>query len=52
MFVRDKIGPLVWDVGVNFILSLPGFAVFACLALLLYAIGYRRERPAARYAAG
>lgn len=52
MFVHEKIGPLVWDVGVNFILSMPGFAVFACLALLLYAIGYRRERPAVRYAAG
>ncbi len=52
MFVREKISPLLWDTAVNWVLALPGFAVFAGLALLLYAIGYRRERTVARYAAG
>lgn len=52
MFVREKINPLLWDTAVNWVLALPGFAVFAGLALLLYAIGYRRERTVARYATG
>jgi hypothetical protein len=52
MFVREKISPLLWDTAVNWVLALPGFAVFAGLALFLYAIGYRRERTVARYAAG
>ncbi|EXL09638.1 hypothetical protein [Aquamicrobium defluvii] len=52
MFVRERINPLLWDTAVNWVLALPGFAVFAGLALLLYAIGYRRERTVARYATG
>lgn len=52
MFVREKLSPLVWDTAVNWVLALPGFVVFAGLALLLYAISYRRERPVARYVAG
>ncbi len=52
MFVREKINPLLWDTAVNWVLALPGFAVFAGLALLLYAIGYRRERTVVRHAAG
>lgn len=52
MFVRERINPLLWDTAVNWVLALPGFAVFAGLALLLYAIGYRRERTVARYAGG
>jgi hypothetical protein len=51
MFVREKLTPLLWDMGANWLLGLPGFAVFAGLALVLYAIGYRRERVAGRYAA-
>jgi len=43
-YVRAKAGPLVWDGAVAWVLSQPGFAVFAVLALLLYAIGYRRRR--------
>jgi hypothetical protein len=50
MFVREKLSPLLWDVGATWLLSLPGFAVFGGLALIFYAIGYRRERVAGRYA--
>jgi hypothetical protein len=50
-FVRDKVQPLVWDTVVDWILNQPGFAVFAVLALLLYAIGYKSERKVARFAA-
>ena len=42
-FVREKIGPAAWDMAIAHVLELPGFAVFAGLALLLYAIGYRRR---------
>lgn len=45
MFVRDRLGPAAWDLGADWLLGLPGFAVFAALALALYAVGYRRERP-------
>jgi hypothetical protein len=44
-FVREKLAPVVWDVGANWLLALPGFAVFAGLALAFYALGYRRARP-------
>jgi hypothetical protein len=32
------------------VLAQPGFAVFAVLAFLLYAIGYRRKRRGAEFA--
>lgn len=51
MFVREKMSPMWWDMGANWLLGLPGFAVFCALALLFYAIGYRRERTGGRYAA-
>jgi hypothetical protein len=38
----------LWDPVALWILGAPGFAVFAALALLLYAIGRPRRRPAAR----
>jgi hypothetical protein len=50
-FVRAKAGSTVWDGGVAWVLGQPGFAVFAALAFLLYAIGYRRERRPDRFAA-
>lgn len=50
-FVRDHVQPLLWDTVIDWIISLPGFAVFAALALLLYTIGYKRERKVARFAA-
>jgi hypothetical protein len=49
-FVRAKAGPLVWDGGVAWVLAQPGFAVFAVLAFLLYAVGYRRGRRGAEFA--
>lgn len=49
-FVIDRIHPLVWDPLIVAILARPGFAVFAVLALLLYAIGRRPRRPVGRFA--
>ncbi len=49
-FVIDKIHPLVWDPVIVFILNQPGFAVFAILAFLLFAIGRKPERRAGRFA--
>lgn len=49
-FVRAKTNPLVWDGAIAWVLNQPGFAVFAVLAFLLYAIGYRRERPKGQFA--
>jgi len=43
-YVRAKASPLVWDVAIAWVLGQPGFAVLAVLALLLYAVGYRRRR--------
>ncbi|MCT8999111.1 hypothetical protein [Chelativorans intermedius] len=39
--------PLVWDPVVLALLALPGWLVFALLALLLYMGGHRRERAEA-----
>ncbi|WP_315925242.1 hypothetical protein [Mesorhizobium sp. SP-1A] len=50
-FVREKAPPVLWDGVVSRVLDQPGFAVFAVLAFLLYAIGYRRRRRPGRYAA-
>jgi hypothetical protein len=50
-FVRDKINPLLWDGAIVWVLNQPGFAVFAVLAFILYAIGFRRQRTAGRFAA-
>ncbi|UVK40582.1 hypothetical protein LHFGNBLO_002066 [Mesorhizobium sp. AR10] len=49
-YIRDNINPLLWDGVIAWVLNQPGFAVFAVLAFLLYAIGYRRQRPAGRFA--
>jgi hypothetical protein len=51
-FVRDTIGPDIWDQAIAWLLDMPGFAVFAALAFVLYAIGHRRERRAGRFAPG
>ncbi|PWK70723.1 hypothetical protein [Aminobacter sp. AP02] len=42
-FVSDRASPALWDSVVMPVLNLPGFAVFAVLAFLLYAIGHRRR---------
>jgi hypothetical protein len=36
--------PFLWDTAVAWLLAAPGAAMFALLALLLYAIGHRPER--------
>ena len=49
-FVTEKLHPLVWDPVIVFILNQPGFAVFAVLAFLLYAVGRRPARRIGRFA--
>jgi hypothetical protein len=43
-----KVHPLLWDPVMVRTLELPGFAIFAVLAFLFYAIGHRPERRAGR----
>jgi hypothetical protein len=43
-FTRDAMLPELWDPIALSILSLPGFAIFLVLALLLYLVGRRPER--------
>jgi len=51
-FVRAKVNPVIWDGGFAWVLAQPGFAVFAVLAFILYAIGYRRRRRGGEFAPG
>jgi hypothetical protein len=37
--------PFLWDTLGAWLLAVPGSTLFAVLALLLYAVGRRRERP-------
>lgn len=48
-FIRNKVHPLLWDAVISWVLNLPGFAVFAALAFILYAIGHKPERRAGRF---
>tara|TARA_R110002020_G_scaffold6352_13_gene26814 strand:+ start:1658 stop:1975 length:318 start_codon:yes stop_codon:yes gene_type:complete len=41
----------VWDPGVTWVLAQPAFAVFLAFSLIFYLAGYRRKRPAGRFAA-
>jgi hypothetical protein len=41
----------IWDAGVLWVLAQPAFAVFLALSLLFYIAGYRRAKPAGRFAA-
>lgn len=41
----------VWDPGALWLMSQPAFAVFLALSLLFYLAGYRRRKPAGRFAA-
>ncbi|MFP1630410.1 hypothetical protein ACLB6G_01615 [Zhengella sp. ZM62] len=45
--VRGNAPAFVWDSGFAPVLGLPGFAVFAVLALLFYVLGYRPPRRVA-----
>ena len=49
-FVAEKAHPLLWDPVIVSILAQPGAAIFATLALLLYAIGRKPDRRAGRFA--
>lgn len=42
---------MVWDVGVRWVLNQPACAVFLVVSLVFYLAGYRRARPAGRFAA-
>ncbi|MCY0092987.1 hypothetical protein [Hoeflea ulvae] len=41
----------VWDPGAVWLLAQPAFAVFLMFSLLFYLAGYRRAKPAGRFAA-
>lgn len=43
--VATRLHPLLWDPILATIIDLPGFVVFALLALLFYALGRRSRRP-------
>lgn len=44
--VTHYLHPAVWRLIGDWLLPQPAFAVFLCLALLLWMIGYRRPQPA------
>lgn len=50
-FVATSVHPLAWDPVSLAVLDLPGFAVFAVLALVFYIVGHRRERRVGRFVA-
>ena len=49
--VQRAWGPKAWGFAIRWLLPLPAFAVFLALSLLLWMIGYKRRRPAGRFAA-
>ena len=48
--LEQGVHPIAWDPLALALLSLPGFAVFGLLALLLYGFGHRRVRASDRFA--
>jgi len=50
-FVEKIAVPMLWDPVMTFVLSLPGWFVFAVLAFVFYAVGHRRRRPGESLAA-
>lgn len=50
--VAEHAWPVLWDPVIVTVLALPGFAVFALLALGLFAIGHRPSRRRGARAAG
>jgi hypothetical protein len=48
-FVEGRVAGFLWDPVITAILSLPGFAIFALIAFLLYAIGRKPERRIGRF---
>ncbi|OCW55990.1 hypothetical protein [Hoeflea olei] len=49
--VVDNLPDWVWDPVLIWLLDQPAFAVFLGFSLLFYLLGYRRRRPAGRFAA-
>ncbi|CAN7182463.1 hypothetical protein LJR231_000360 [Phyllobacterium sp. LjRoot231] len=49
--IKTHIYPIIWDPLMLWVLETPTFIIFALLAFLLYAIGYRRENRVGRFAA-
>jgi hypothetical protein len=49
--IKTHIYAILWDPVMLWVFATPAFIVFALLAVLLYAIGYRRENRVGRFAA-
>jgi hypothetical protein len=49
--IKTHIYPILWDPLMLWILEAPTFVIFALLAFLFYAVGYKRENKAGRFAA-
>ncbi len=49
--ITDKLPSWVWDPGATWLLAQPAFAVFLVFSLVFYLAGYRRAKPAGRFAA-
>lgn len=43
--------PLLWDPVIQWVLVQPAVAVFLVLSLIFYLLGYKRPKPAGRFAA-
>lgn len=50
-YFKTHLYSVLWDPLMLWILETPTFIVFAVVAFLLYALGYRRENRAGRFAA-
>lgn len=49
--IKTHIYPILWDPLMLWVLEAPTFIIFALLAFLFYAIGYKRENRVGRFAA-
>ena len=49
--VQRYVHPYLWDPVIQWVLLQPAVAVLLVLALIVYLPGYRREKPAGRFAA-
>tara|TARA_B100001105_G_scaffold249076_1_gene235558 strand:+ start:722 stop:1093 length:372 start_codon:yes stop_codon:yes gene_type:complete len=50
-FIQRSIHPLLWDPVIQWVLLQPAVAVFLTLSLVFYLLGYKRLKPAGRFAA-
>jgi len=50
-YIRSHAFAFLWDPLLLWVFETPTFIVFAVLAFMLYALGYRREHPVGRFAA-